>query len=157
MSIPLFLVFALYGRSIKVGTFLVALFTLRVGGIIYVTLLHSLERNQKPLHFTSICIPKLPIRKHSFDDPVLIFVYDLSVGIIHNLANRHQRYGEILFQFVIHGLIWKRTWDLRHFRTILFSVLNRDGLRVFVATIGADSCFLIDLGPEHSNPDYGTS
>ncbi|KAE9411326.1 hypothetical protein BT96DRAFT_911939 [Gymnopus androsaceus JB14] len=45
--------------------------------------------------------------------------------------------GEIAVQLVIHGLALRRTfWDLRHYtfaRPPLFSVLNRDGLKIFAA------------------------
>ncbi|KAE9396452.1 hypothetical protein BT96DRAFT_996708 [Gymnopus androsaceus JB14] len=54
------------------------------------------------------------------DNPVVVFII-----------------GEIVVHLVIHGLAWKRTfWDLRPYtfaRPPLFSVLNRDSLKVFAA------------------------
>jgi hypothetical protein len=45
-------------------------------------------------------------------------------------------YGELIIQFILHGLAWKRTlWDLRSTlpsQPALLSVLNRDSLRVFM-------------------------
>ena len=59
------------------------------------------------------------------------------------LTEYWHRIGEFSIHLIIHGLALKHTaWDLRHYtlsQPLLISMLNRDGLKVFVAVFGIPS------------------
>ncbi|KAF9071864.1 hypothetical protein BDP27DRAFT_462279 [Rhodocollybia butyracea] len=113
-SVLMLRVFALYDRSRTISILLLLLLALRISVSIYTAQDHLLRFPEKT-EFTSHCIARL-----DFEDarnPVLVFIY-----------------GELTVQLLILLLAMKRTiWDLRHFSHLLFSVLNRDGLVVFIA------------------------
>ncbi|KAE9394004.1 hypothetical protein BT96DRAFT_923756 [Gymnopus androsaceus JB14] len=110
-------VFALYKQSLKMGLFLLIMLAGRMAGSIYMTVIWNQVHIQQ-FKFTKNCVSIVSVAERPIRNPTVAFII-----------------GEIFIHLVIHGLAWKRTiWDLRTFaRPPLFSVLNRDGLKVFAA------------------------
>ncbi|KAJ3989940.1 hypothetical protein F5890DRAFT_1483658 [Lentinula detonsa] len=117
-------VFALYNRSLRMGIFLFLLLVCKLAVSAYSSLWENMHV-LRHLKFGEYCIPRITLKEQSVRNPTLVFIY-----------------GELLVQFIIHGLSWKRTiWDLRqyysHSRPVLLSVVNRDGLKVFTGILVA--------------------
>jgi len=110
-------VFALYEQSLKMGAFLSMMLTGKMAGSIYMTW-NGVDNPQ--FTFTDNCISTMSVGERPNGNPVMLFII-----------------GEIATHLVIQGLAWKRTyWDLRRYtfaRPPLFSILNRDNLKVFAA------------------------
>ncbi|KIK67277.1 hypothetical protein GYMLUDRAFT_37363 [Collybiopsis luxurians FD-317 M1] len=114
--------YALYDRSIRIGVLLAMLLAGRLAWSL-VTSIHAFRSPSTLVNFDGHCLPRMDLDYQLMQNPVVAFVY-----------------GELVVQCIVHGLAWKRTmWDFRRlafFQPTLFSVLNRDGLKVFVG-IGA--------------------
>ncbi|KIK69471.1 hypothetical protein GYMLUDRAFT_35537 [Collybiopsis luxurians FD-317 M1] len=123
-SILMIRVFALYDRSFRMGVFLLILL---VGGFAGSTvgILHALRQYPILGEFNETCLDLKALEKRSIQNPLLVFVST----------------GELCFQFILHGLAFKRTaWDLPRVlfsRPALLSVLNRDGLKIFISMLVA--------------------
>ncbi|KAF9066132.1 hypothetical protein BDP27DRAFT_1049940 [Rhodocollybia butyracea] len=110
-------VFALYDRSRTIGVFFLLLLALRIASSVYSMYDHVLRYPEK-IEFTSYCIPG--VKFEDARNPVWVILS-----------------GEFIVQLAIITLTMKRTvWDFRQFSHLLFSVLNKDGLKVFSAIVG---------------------
>ncbi|KAF9062457.1 hypothetical protein BDP27DRAFT_1336645 [Rhodocollybia butyracea] len=111
-------VFALYDRSRTIGVFFLLLLALRIASSVYSMYDHVLRYPEK-IEFTSYCIPG--VKFEDARNPVWVILS-----------------GEFIVQLAIITLTMKRTvWDFRQFSHLLFSVLNKDGLKVFSAIVVA--------------------
>ncbi|KAF9068420.1 hypothetical protein BDP27DRAFT_1403261 [Rhodocollybia butyracea] len=125
-------VYALYGQSRAVGIFLSLLLMSRIASSTYCVYNHVLRSPEK-FEYTSHCVGSV-----NFDDARSL-VWVLSCGIL-------------IVQLVIIALAMKRTvWDFRRYSHSLFSILNKDGLKVFGAIVCSSGCDDRDLGEERSD------
>ncbi|KAF9066130.1 hypothetical protein BDP27DRAFT_1365857 [Rhodocollybia butyracea] len=110
-------VFALYDRNRAIGIFLSLLLVLRITSSTHSVYHHVLQFPEKT-QFTNHCVPSVNYRDAHSPVWVIMFV----------------QCGVLSVQLAIITLNMKRTvWDFRQYSHLLFSVLNKDGLRVFGA------------------------
>ncbi|KAF9068421.1 hypothetical protein BDP27DRAFT_1327319 [Rhodocollybia butyracea] len=119
-------VYALYNRSRAIGTFLVLLLVLRIASTAYSVYDHVLRLPEK-IEYTSHCVATVNFKNARN----LLWVIPCGILIV---------------QVAIITLAMKRTmWDFRQYSYSLFSVLNKDGLKVFGAIVVAVVATVVTL------------